>query len=137
MICACCICVVIVLIFIFIVNKIFNVVLKPYPLYTEKDEYKQSINILTRQCARWAIAATQDTSPMIKLLHANYAAGYLWAISDIASDKDFEDASGIDYLRFKTQIMKIQDSATRRVSELCTNFAPEVNGLTAIASRQF
>nr|QBK89293.1 MAG: uncharacterized protein LCMiAC02_03880 [Mimivirus LCMiAC02] len=33
------------------------------------------LRILTRQSARWSIAASQDKSPLIAVLHANYGQG--------------------------------------------------------------
>src|SRR5207237_6958 len=43
---------------------------------------KEKVQILTRQAARWSTAASQDNNPLIAVLHANYGAGYLWAIHD-------------------------------------------------------
>ena len=62
---------------------------------------KESMITLIRQAARWAAAAQQDKSPMIALLHANYGAGYLWALKDIASDQDIYNNTGIDVLQLK------------------------------------
>ena len=68
------------------------------------------ISTLLRQSARWAIASTQDDSAMISLLHANYAAGYLWAVKDIYSDveiiKFVESGSSFD----KSGAYAIQDN---------------------------
>lgn len=38
---------------------------------------------LIRQVARWSTAGKQDKNSMIAVLHANYGAGYLWALKDI------------------------------------------------------
>ena len=43
---------------------------------------------MIRQTSRWAVASEQDKSPMISVLHANYAVGYLQALQDIASEKE-------------------------------------------------
>ena len=80
------------------------------------------ISTLLRQSARWAIASLQDDSPMISLLHANYAAGYLWALRDIYSDVEIINTTGIDFLMFQKKIRNIQDNATKKVSKLCPNF---------------
>ncbi len=97
------------------------------------DNKKEIINTLVRQSARWATAAEQDQSPMIAVLHANYAAGYLWALRDIATDTEIEKAAGIDVLKFRNDINKIHDSTTRRLSELCAEFAPTDTYLGKIA----
>ena len=87
----------------------------------------EHINTLIRQAARWSAAAQQDESPIIALLHANYGAGYLWALKDIASDKEIENASGIDVLKFKKTITDIQDESTKKVSKLCPQFVGDIN----------
>ena len=52
------------------------------------NSYTKSIETLYRQSARWAVASDQDDNDIIRLLHANYAAGYLWAIKDIVSTEE-------------------------------------------------
>ena len=88
---------------------------------------KESMITLIRQAARWAAAAQQDKSPMIALLHANYGAGYLWALKDIASDQDIYNATGIDVVQFKKKIIDIQDAATTRVSKQCPQFFGDID----------
>jgi hypothetical protein len=93
-----------------------------------KDKYKNdSVEILARQAARWAAAAQQDESPLIALLHANYAAGYLWALLDISTDKEIFDTIGLDISEFKRKIINIQDFATKRVSNICPQFAGDID----------
>jgi len=82
----------------------------------------QDIKTLIRQASRWSIAAQQDESPLIALLHANYGAGYLWALKDIASDREIYEATGINVLKFKKKIIDIQDGATKKVSKMCPQF---------------
>jgi hypothetical protein len=72
-----------------------------------------------RQSARWAAASIQDNSTLIKVLHANYAAGYLWALKDIVSTTEFEHITGQNFLEFENEIVKIQDSATKKLIETC------------------
>ncbi len=87
------------------------------------DTWKNSsINTLLRQSARWSVAATQDDSPIIALLHANYGAGYLWGLKDIATDREIESASGINLREFRDKIVAVQDQSTRKVSKLCPKF---------------
>ena len=85
-------------------------------------EKANDIKKLLRQCSRWAVAAEQDTSPLITLLHANYAAGFLWALKDIASDTEIEEAASIDILEFTKKIVDIQDKSTKNVTNLCPQF---------------
>ena len=86
--------------------------------------FDKAIDILYRQCARWAVAANQDKSEIIAVLHANYAAGYLWAIKDIVSTNDFKRITGEDFLEFEKKIVKIQDDATMKLVSICRMVAP-------------
>ena len=76
---------------------------------------------LLRQSSRYAIAAKQDESSLISLLHANYAAGYLFALKDILEDYNPD----IDMLKFEAEITKIQDNTTKKVLNICPNFAED------------
>ena len=81
------------------------------------------VETLVRQASRWSIAAQQDESPMIALLHANYGAGYLWALQDVASERDIERVIGKGQLPiFRKKIVDIQDAATQVVSNACPEF---------------
>ena len=84
--------------------------------------HKQNIQTLVRQASRWSIAAKQDESPIISLLHANYGAGFLWALKDIATDKEIEQATNIDIKEFTKKITDIQDMSTKKVSRACPKF---------------
>ena len=96
---------------------------------------KTSLEILVRQAARWAIAADQDESPMIAVLHANYAAGYLWALQDISTPHEVALYTGVDLNQLKKEILTIQDKCTRRIARLCPDFAGSVasSWLAAVA----
>ena len=80
------------------------------------------VRILLRASARYAIAASQDNNVAVAVLHANYAAGYLWALSDIATASEIESISGIDWKQFRNAIIDIQDMATKRLSKACPNY---------------
>ena len=82
------------------------------------------IKTLIRQAARWSLAAEQDSSPMVAVLHANYGAGYLWALRDIATDDEIKAATGIDILQFRDKVTKVQDDATKKMVKVCPNYAP-------------
>ena len=87
----------------------------------------KSIEKLVRQSARYATAAQQDASPVIAVLHANYAAAYLYALKDIATDSQIHNATGIDVKKFKEHVMNVQDMVTRKTSEKCPEFVGEVD----------
>lgn len=88
-------------------------------LYNKQCNFDNAIRIMYRQSARWAAAAIQDDSIIIKVLHSNYAAGYLWAIKDVVSTSDFKRITGQEFLEFENEIVKIQDSSTKELIEKC------------------
>ena len=92
-----------------------------------------NIKTLVRQSARWSTAAKQDESSMIAVLHANYGAGYLWALKDIYTDEQIKQATGIDVQKFAKEITSIQDYATKKMTGLCPRFAPKSSYLTSLA----
>ena len=99
------------------------------------NKMKTSLEILVRQAARWAVAAEQDESPMIAVLHANYAAGYLWALQDIATPAEVVLYTGVDSHQLKKEIVAIQDKCTQRIARLCPGFIGNVGSgwLAAVA----
>jgi hypothetical protein len=90
------------------------------------------ISTLVRQASRWSTAAEQDESPLIAVLHANYGAGYLWALKDIASNDQIESATGINSFKFEKEITTIQDDTTTNLVKICPRFAPKSSYLTKL-----
>jgi len=87
----------------------------------------KAIEKLVRQSARYAVAAQQDESPVIAILHANYATGYFYALKEFASESQIHNATGIDVKKFKEHIINVQDMVTRKTSEKCPEFVGEVD----------
>jgi hypothetical protein len=87
----------------------------------------KAIEKLVRQSARYAVAAQQDESPVIAILHANYATGYFYALKEFASESQIHNATGIDVKKFKEHITNVQDMVTRKTSEKCPDFVGEVD----------
>lgn len=115
----------------FAVLLILNI-LSSSNIQPNKNFKEESIKTLVRQAARWAMAAAQDKSILIAVLHANYAAGYLWALRDIATDEEIKLATNIDVIKFRDEITKVQDMTTKRLAQLCPNFAPDKSYLAEI-----
>ncbi len=110
----------------------FIIIFLVYRNYYCKYDKSSIIKTLVRQAARWTIAANQDKNAMIALLHANYGAGYLWALRDIATDTEIENAGNLDVLKFRDKIINTQDKITLRVANMCNNFAPNDTYLTRL-----
>lgn len=98
-----------------------------YYYYKKNNDKALAIQILLRHSARYSAAAEQDESPLIQLLHANYGAGYLWALKDLATDQEILDSTGVKIHEYTKMIIDIQDKATRRVSKLCPEFMGKVD----------
>ena len=82
---------------------------------------KKQTHALVRQIARWTVASQQDTSPMIALLHANYAAGYLQALELITTEQEINSITNLQKLR--TLVYNTQDRAARDVFHSCPQYA--------------
>jgi hypothetical protein len=93
----------------------------------------EKIKILVRQTARWSTAAAQDDNPLMGVLHANYGAGFLWALKDIASEAEIEQAAGINMNMFEKAILDTQDKATKKAIRACPSFGPPASYLTTLS----
>ena len=98
-----------------------------------KNQRKMVIKKLIRQAARWSTAAKQDKNSMIAVLHANYGAGYLWALKDIVTTDIIEKEGNINIMKFENEIIQIQDEATKKMAKLCPKYAPEKSYLTTFS----
>lgn len=98
-------------------------------LFSKKESYtpkKDIVDTLSRQAHRWAVASKQDMNPVIKVLHANYAAGYLWALDDIASESEIEASIETSYKNFRHQITNIQEEAVKALLKECPQIDPTI-----------
>jgi len=77
------------------------------------------------------LAAEQDKSPIIAVLHANYGAGYLWALKDIASSEQVKSATGQDMLEIERYVTKIQDRVTMHATKICPKYGGQTDKLMA------
>lgn len=108
--------------FVFLV---FNILSKCYS--SKSNTLINTINTIIRGCARWAAASLQDKSPLIAVLHANYASGYLWALRDTFSDEEIKRSSGVNIIEFQKRITNIQDIATKRMISVCPKYASHID----------
>ena len=106
--------------------------LSDYPVKKNRPVPGHVLDTLVRQAARWSTAAQQDENSMIAVLHANYGSGYLWALQDIATSAEIEKATGINWKRFKREIVEAQDIAAKKMAKLCPQWAPRPTYLSKI-----
>lgn len=94
-----------------------------------------TVKKLIKNAAKWATTAQQDESPMMAMLHANYASGYLWALKDISRPNEIKRITGVDFKLFEEHILGVQDMVTKKVIEKCPEFVGQVDlYLATIAS---
>ena len=95
------------------------------------------IRKLIRQSSRYAIASRGDKTPLISVLHANYAATYMFALKDLFSDREIENVLGNTHNRiiYEKKILDIQDKATKNVMKYCPQYSGEVDYLTQLAGQ--
>ena len=96
-------------------------------IFCPRNTTGKNIKKLLKQSAFYATTAQQDNSPIMATLHANYAAGYLWALKDIANPRQIHQNSGIDLKKFEEHVLNIQEMVSKRVIEKCPEFAGEVD----------
>ena len=96
---------------------------------------QQMLSKLLKQCARWKKAADQDLTPLIAVLHSNYAAGYLWSIKDIFENEEIEKQLGGREMRhkFENAILETQKDTTRNAVSLCKEFSGDFDFMSVIA----
>ena len=67
----------------------------------------------------------QDAAPLMAVLHANYAAAYMYAMLDIATDSQIHNMTGVDMKKFKEHVTNVQDMVTKKT----VDFDPPVVAL--------
>jgi hypothetical protein len=91
------------------------------------------VKFLVKQTARWSVASTQDQNAIVRLLHANYAVGYLDALQQISRPDEIEYHTGINYDYFVKKILENQSLATQNMVNQCPNLKPKDMYLATIA----
>lgn len=84
---------------------------------------KQSMEKLVKQSAKYAIMAQQDSSPVMSVRHGNYAAAYMHALKDMATESQIHNATGIDVKKFKEHIFNVQEMTTKKTVDQFPDFA--------------
>jgi hypothetical protein len=88
---------------------------------------KNSIEKMVKQAAQYAITAQQDSSPVMSVRNANYAVGFLHALSNIATDTQIHNATGIDVKKYKEHIMNVQEMVTKKTVDKFPDFEGQVD----------
>tara|TARA_B100001094_G_C18174634_1_gene797182 strand:- start:1809 stop:2213 length:405 start_codon:yes stop_codon:yes gene_type:complete len=121
------------------IGYILTCLLKPDNSFTVggNQNFKDfAIKKLLRASSRWLVAAENDLSPLISLLHAQYGISTWWSLKDIATDSEIEKATGINVKEHEKQITGVQDVVTKRVVMECPKFAKNMNKYFVVTSGQ-
>ncbi len=121
------------MILIFIIIVLFSLIMYSSQFNKTTVLGPEKIKTLIRQSARWAIASEQDNNPYIAMLHANYGAGYIFAIRSIASDTEIKSATGVNARQLEKEIVRIQDKSFRNLAKVCPEGQPKSQFLRAIS----
>jgi hypothetical protein len=92
----------------------------------------ETLEVLARQAGRWSVASRQDQEPLVRLLHANYAMGYVLALRQVASDQEIFAKLGLNAHALEAEIASIQDAATMAAVTAAPGLAPP-NGMARLA----
>ena len=108
-----------------------------YILFFKTQQPKVSTVINTIFRGKWAVASLQDTSPLVAILHANYAAAYLWALRDVFSDIDIQKTMDIDIIKYQKKIIDVQDRATQMLIKACPQYASNIDIYLGKISKEY
>jgi hypothetical protein len=97
---------------------------KNSPLCQTVSIKKQFIENLIRQVYRWHIASTQDENPIIKMLHSNYAVGFIEALKEIASGDEIKKITGLNIFELEKEAIAEQDKALAMFVKTCPQLIP-------------
>lgn len=103
----------------------------------KSDDFNEKIKTLVRQSARWTIASEQDENPYIAMLHANYGAGYIFALRNIATDAQIKNATNLDVVKLEREIARVQDNSFVKLARVCPDGQPKSEFLRRISGQGF
>lgn len=111
------------LILLFIIIILFFY--KKHNNFEESENKDEMIKTLIRQASRYSLAAEQDNSPMIAVLHANYGVGYANALLDIVSSEEI--SKFVNLKEWKNKLLKIQDDSVKKAIALCPQYSSGID----------
>jgi hypothetical protein len=66
------------------------------------------IKKMVQKCAKWATTAQQDAALLTSMTHANYAMGYLLSLKELATPREINRQTGVDFTKFEEHINNVQ-----------------------------
>lgn len=93
--------------------------------YLDASSKSDTIKRLTRQAFRWYIASTQDSNPIIKGLHADYAVAYADILKQTASRDEILQITNLDIDKFIQAASDQQDEYIIEIARKCPDLIPK------------
>ena len=85
------------------------------------------INKLVQKSAGFAVQSQQDTAPVQAIVHATYASAYLEVLRSLASEREIQQASGVNIKVFEEHVNNVQHSVTQKILEKVPDLAGTVD----------
>jgi hypothetical protein len=96
--------------------------------YSQSNNKKINITPILKklmvQASEWVTSAKENSNPIISLMHANYAAGYLLAIKNLAKSNDINKILP-NFAKYDEDITNVQELATNNLMKFCPSINPE------------
>lgn len=90
-------------------------------------EFNDAIQRLVSQSSQWGMAASQDSSILLRLMHANYAIAYLRAAKLLASEQDIKKITSIDVYELQRALEDQQQNEVARLADTCPALKSETS----------
>lgn len=88
---------------------------------------------LIREASRWGTSSAQDSSPLVSLMHANYALAYARAARELMSETEIARMLRIDLSELIHYLTAQQEKAVQKCSRVCPELIPDA-GPISVAS---
>ena len=85
------------------------------------------VRALVQKSAAYAVQAQQDTAPVQAIVHSTYAGAYLDTLRTMASEREIQQASGVNLKVFEDHINNVHGSVTQKVLEKVPELAGTVD----------
>jgi hypothetical protein len=118
---------IIVLLIVFIYFCSLNAPSQQILLTSAKNNKSEYINKLMRQALRYFVASKQDNNPVIKMLHSNYAVGYIESLGLISTQMEIFHITGVDIKKLGDEATQEQDKALMELVKVCPNILSGMN----------
>ena len=88
---------------------LFEMVRKGYFQWAGRSRVtRDAVQKLVKECSTWAIMSQQDKSPLLALIHANYAVSHIYALQQIATPEFIYEATSVHIDKLESEVTNLQ-----------------------------